>query len=181
MDAWLRECLSANSLSAELDQLTAFGAELLAACREQLATLPVTRFGPVNATKRTSDAMRAEVTVTATGYRLQLFAPATVLTLICGRKPGKFPNLLAIEQWIEARGIVPRPDQNGKSISTKSLAYLIGRKIANSGNTVFVQGPPSKLFADILSAPKVGAAIKARLLPLLVLQIRTEIHQALTV
>lgn len=166
-------------MPAELDQLTAFGAELLAACREQLATLPVTRFGPVNATKRTSEAMRAEVSVTATGYRLQLIAPATILTLIYGRKPGKFPNLLAIEQWIEAKGIVPRPDQNGKSISTKSLAYLIGRKIAREGNEVLKQGPPSKLFADILRAENVSAAIKSSVIPLLVEQVRAEIRQAL--
>ena len=167
--------------SAELDQLTAYGAELLTACREQMASLPVTRFGPVNASRRTSDALRSEVTANPGGYRLQLIAPSTILTLIYGRRPGKFPNLLAIEQWIEDKGIVPRPDKNGKSLSTKSLAYLIGRKIANSGNTVFTQGPPSKLFSDVLSAANVGAAIKSRLLPLLVLQIRTEIHQALTV
>lgn len=166
-------------MPAEIDQLTAFGAELLAACREQLATLPVTRFGPVNATRRTSEAMHAEVTATATGYRLQLFAPATVLTLIYGRQPGKFPNLLAIEQWIEAKGIVPRPDQNGKSISTKSLAYLIGRKIAREGNEVLKQGPPSKLFADILIGPNVSAAVKARVIPLLVEQVRAEVHRAL--
>ena len=166
--------------SAELDALTSYGAELLTACREQMASLPVTRFGPVNASRRTSDALRAEVTANPGGYRLQLIAPSTILTLIYGRKPGKFPNLLAIEQWIADKGIVPRPDKNGKSISTKSLAYLIGRKIANSGNTVFVQGPPSKLFADILSAANVGAALKARIIPLLLLDFQTQIHAALT-
>ena len=167
-------------MPAELDQLTAYGAELLTACREQLASLPVTRFGPVQASGRTAAAMRVEVSSTATGYRLQLFAPGSILTLVYGRKPGKFPNLTAIEHWIADKGIVPRPDKNGKSISTKSLAFLIGRKIANSGNTVFTQGPPSKLFADVLSAANVGAAIKARLLPLLVLQIQSQVHQALT-
>ena len=166
-------------MPAELDQLTAYGAELLAACREQLATLPVTRFGPVQASGRTAAAMRCEVSSTATGYRLQLFAPGSILTLVYGRKPGKFPNLTAIEMWIADKGIVPRPDKNGKSISTKSLAFLIGRKIANSGNTVFQQGPPSKLFADILSGPSVSAAIKTRIIPLLVEQVRSEIRHAL--
>ena len=166
--------------SAELAQLTAYGAELLTACREQLATLSVTRFGPVNASGRTSAALRAEVSETPNGYRLQLFAPSSILTLVYGRKPGKFPNLTAIEQWITDKGIVPHPDKNGKSISTKSLAYLIGRKIANSGNTVFQQGPPSKLFADILRAPNVSAAIKSRILPLLVADVQSQIHAALT-
>ena len=166
-------------MSAELDQLTAYGAELLTACREQLVSLPVTRFGPVQASGRTAAAMRCEVSATATGYRLQLFAPGSILTLVYGRKPGKFPNLTAIEHWIADKGIVPRPDKNGKSISTKSLAFLIGRKIANSGNTVFQQGPPSKLFADILSGPNVSAAIKTRIIPLLVQQVRSEIRHAL--
>ena len=165
--------------SAELAQLTAYGAELLTVCREQMASMPVTRFGPVNASGRTSAALRIEVSETPSGYRLQLFAPSAILTLVYGRRPGKFPNLTAIEQWIADKGIVPRPDKNGKSISTKSLAFLIGRKIANSGNTVYQQGPPSKLFADILSAVNVSAAIKARILPLLVLDVRSEIRAAL--
>ena len=166
-------------MSAELDQLNAYGAELLTACREQLASLPVTRFGPVQASGRTAAAMRFEVSTTASGYRLQLFAPGSILTLIYGRRPGKFPNLTAIEHWIEEKGIMPRPDKNGKSISTKSLAYLIGRKIANSGNTVYQQGPPSKLFADILTADNVNAAVKSRIIPLLVEQVRTEVRAAL--
>ena len=164
--------------SAELDQLTAYGAELLTACREQMANLPVTRFGPVNASRRTSDALRSEVTANSGGYRLQLIAPSTILTLIYGRRPGKFPNLLAIEQWIEDKGIVPRPDKNGKSLSTKSLAYLIGRKIKNEGNEVWKAGPPSPLFSSILSATEVSAAIKARIIPLLVEQVRSAIHLA---
>ena len=165
-------------MPAELDQLTAYGTELLTACREQMATLQVTRFGSVNASKRTSDALRFEVGPTPTGYRLQLFAPGSILTLIYGRKPGKFPNLLAIEQWIADKGIVPHPDKNGKSISTKSLAYLIGRKIASQGNTVHQQGPPSKLFADLLGGANVSAAIKVRIVPLLVQQVLSTLHQA---
>ena len=168
-------------MSAELAALTAYGAELLTACREQMASLPVTRFGPVNASKRTSDALRAEVSETPTGYRLQLIAPGSILTLIYGRKGGKFPNLLAIEQWIVDKGIVPRPDKNGKSVSTKSLAFLIGRKLKERGNEVLIQGPPSKLFADILSQDNIGAALKSRIIPLLVEQFRTQVHAAIAV
>lgn len=166
-------------MSAELDQLNAYGAELLTACREQIATLQVTGFGAVNASGRTAAAMRAEVSETATGYRLQLFAPGSILTLIYGRKPGKMPPLLSIELWMADKGIVPRPDKNGKSISTRSLAFLIARKIKNKGNTVYIQGPPSKLFADILNADEVGAAIKSRIVPLLVEQIRSQVGEAL--
>lgn len=67
-----------------------------------------------------------------------------------GRKAGKFPPLDSIERWIKVKGIQPmtrtqtsikRWTQHRGSIrrndggipSIKSLAYLIGRKIANEG------------------------------------------------
>lgn len=50
-----------------------------------------------------------------------------------GRKPGKFPPLAAIEQWINDKGIVPE-------IPIRSLAYLIARKIAKEGTKYFKQG-----------------------------------------
>jgi len=164
-------------MPAELDQLLAFGNELLTGCREQLATLPITRFGPAQASGRTAAAMRVEGSETPDGYRLQLIAPSSILTLIFGRKPGRFPPLKDIEQWIADRNIVPRPDKNGKSISTKSLAFLIGRSIRDKGNTVHQQGG-SKLFADILNQDNISAGIKARVVPLLVQQVLSEIRQA---
>ena len=173
--------------AAELDQLTAFGAELLAACREQLANLKVTRFGPVNASKRTSDAMHCEVSATAAGYRLQLFMPESGLTLIFGRKPGKFPPLIDIQQWIVDKGIVPTPDENGKATSITAnakgyspLAFLFARAIKEKGNTVYQNGPPSSLFAKLLDKDSVMAAVKARIFPLLVQDVQTQIHAALT-
>lgn len=50
-----------------------------------------------------------------------------------GRSPGKFPPPDSIERWIETKGIEPKADENGKLPSQKSLAYLIGRKIATEG------------------------------------------------
>lgn len=50
-----------------------------------------------------------------------------------GRKPGKFPPLAAIEQWIRDKNIQP-------DIPIRSLAYLIARKIAKEGTKYFKQG-----------------------------------------
>lgn len=50
-----------------------------------------------------------------------------------GRKPGKFPPLNKIEDWLETKNILPRQDETGKLPTQKSLAYLIGRKIAEEG------------------------------------------------
>ena len=49
-----------------------------------------------------------------------------------GRKPGKFPPIVKIQEWIEQKNILPR-QENGKLPTTKSLAFLISRKIANEG------------------------------------------------
>lgn len=48
-----------------------------------------------------------------------------------GRRPGKFPPPDAIIEWIRVKPIMPR--ETGKIPSEKSLAYLIGRKIARDG------------------------------------------------
>lgn len=49
-----------------------------------------------------------------------------------GRKPGKFPPIVKIQEWIEQKNILPR-QENGKLPTTKSLAFLISRKIADEG------------------------------------------------
>ena len=49
-----------------------------------------------------------------------------------GRKPGKFPPINAIRQWIRVKPILPRP-YKGKVPTENQLAYLIGRKIAKDG------------------------------------------------
>ena len=50
-----------------------------------------------------------------------------------GRKPGKFPQVDKIRQWIKVKPVLPRPGKNGKIPSENTLAYLIGRKIATKG------------------------------------------------
>lgn len=50
-----------------------------------------------------------------------------------GRSPGTPPPITVIENWITKRRIVPRPLANGKLPSTKSLAFLISRKIGREG------------------------------------------------
>lgn len=50
-----------------------------------------------------------------------------------GRKPGKFPPVDAIKQWIRVKRILPRAGRNGKVPTENQLAFLIGRKIARQG------------------------------------------------
>jgi len=48
-----------------------------------------------------------------------------------GRRPGKFPPLEAIIEWMRHKGIRPT------DITEKSLAFLIARKIARAGTDIY--------------------------------------------
>lgn len=50
-----------------------------------------------------------------------------------GRRPGKFPPVDKIREWIRVKPVLPRPDKNGKLPSENTLAFLIARKIARKG------------------------------------------------
>lgn len=52
-----------------------------------------------------------------------------------GRGPGKFPPPDKILEWIKVKPVEREPDRNGRVPTPEQLAYLIGRKIANSGIT----------------------------------------------
>lgn len=49
-----------------------------------------------------------------------------------GTDPHAVP-LDALREWIRMKPVVPMPDRNGRVPSIRSLAYLIGRKIAREG------------------------------------------------
>lgn len=49
-----------------------------------------------------------------------------------GRKPGKFPPIKSIREWIDIKPVLPRP-YNGKLPTKDQLAFLIARKIATKG------------------------------------------------
>jgi len=52
-----------------------------------------------------------------------------------GRRPGKYPNIKSIEEWIINKPIAL---EEGMKVST--LAFLIARKIAKEGTKYFQQG-----------------------------------------
>ncbi len=68
-----------------------------------------------------SDIGRITATLTGLEYSFQLES---------GRKAGKFPPLEDIRKWIIEKGVFA---EALRSISISSLAFLIGRKIANEG------------------------------------------------
>lgn len=162
-----------------LARLQAYGTELVAGLQTAIRTQSVTRFGPVNASGRLAASLRVEVLPTPQGYQLTLYGASYALALEYGRRPGKFPNLLAIRQWIADKGIVPRPDARGRAVSVKSLAFLIAQKLQREGSTIYQQGQPSGLFGSRIAPGIVAADLAKLLLPVLAKQVVTALREEL--
>ena len=79
---------------------------------------------------RASGKFAESLEVKVQGLTAQLWGEDYAQQLETGRKSGKFPPINAIEQWIKDKGIV---NQIQGQISISSLAFLIARKIAQSG------------------------------------------------
>lgn len=100
---------------------------------------PATKYGPANASGKLANSVRFE----ADEKGLRLYALGYAYYVENGRGAGKAPPRAAIEQWITDKGLV-------SDISTKSLAYLIQRKIAREGTEAYKQGG-TKLLGDIIT------------------------------
>ena len=50
-----------------------------------------------------------------------------------GRKPGRFPPIDKILEWIRIKPVIPYSDNRGRLPTEEQLAFLIARKIAEQG------------------------------------------------
>lgn len=50
-----------------------------------------------------------------------------------GRRPGKFPPVNKIKDWIRVKPVTPYADSKGRIPTVDQLAFLIGRKISKEG------------------------------------------------
>lgn len=79
-----------------------------------------------------------------------------------GRRPGKFPPIDNILEWVKAKPQLARPNRlDRKEISQKQLAFLVARKIATKG---IQPGNQLKEALDIVYArwkDRIDAAITA--------------------
>lgn len=119
--------------------LTALGTRITTQLKEDIRNKRVTKYGAVNASGALADSVRFEV---SNGV-LRVYALDYSFYLEHGRKPGKFPPREPIIQWIKAKGL-------SFDIPINSLAYLIQRKIARKGTTIFEQGG-SDLISGIIN------------------------------
>ena len=97
--------------------------------KDDIKNKSVTKFGAVNSSGRLAKSVRFKVT----DKKLIVEADDYIYQIEHGRKPGKFPPRQVILDWIHEK---PIPSD----ISEKSLAFLIGRKIAKEGTEIYKQG-----------------------------------------
>lgn len=86
----------------------------------------------IRASGKSADTLRIESNTKAG----KLYGQAYIHFQKVGRKPGAFPPIDAILQWIKDKGIVA-------DIPDKSLAFLIARKIAKKGTDIFLKKRPA--------------------------------------
>lgn len=147
--------------------LDAFGRSGVEAIVGNIRTLPVTQYGPVNASGQLAASVRYELVGRQDGAQLTFWAASYALTAVFGRKPGRRPPMAQLLRWIEAKGILPRPDTKGRVPSKQSLAFLIGRAIAEKGTILHQAQKPSQLLDPITSTAAVDK-LTVSLLPGLV-------------
>lgn len=84
------------------------------------------------ATGNLIESVKTEITVSGTTVSVILNVADYYKWVELGRKPGKFPPIAKIQQWIKDKPIIPR-EIGGRLPTEKQLSYLISRKIANEG------------------------------------------------
>jgi hypothetical protein len=86
----------------------------------------------INATSELYNTLSFEVSSNEQAYLIKFYALDYWKNIEYGRKPGKFPNIGAIQKWIEIKPIIPKP-YKGKIPTPKQLSYIISRSIAKKG------------------------------------------------
>lgn len=106
-----------------------WGNELIAQMQNRL------RINKTNATSSLSQSIEPQIKGTQRGYRLTVLMEDYWQYVEEGRKPGKMPPIKNIYEWIRyKRPIQDKIQQSPDKIAaTKSLAYVIARKIGQKG------------------------------------------------
>ena len=90
----------------------------------------------MRASGKWAKSLEVEISKTDGKSTAKLYGEKYTEQLVLGRKPGRFPPIKAIEQWIKDKGIQPIE----ANLKISSLAFLIARKIAKEGTNYYKQG-----------------------------------------
>ena len=118
-----------------------FAESVIAGIQNNIRTKRVTEYGAMNTTGTMADSLSYKWD----GKTLIIESSQDYFTVLeTGRKPGKQPPLDPIQRWVQAKGIAT-------DISTRSLAYLIARKIGKEGSLLYRQGGNSGVISDFIN------------------------------
>lgn len=118
-----------------------FAQRLIAAIRDNIKNKQVTPFGSMHTTGHAEDSLFYRID----GNRLIVGSTWAYITVLeDGRKPGKFAPPQVIERWINDKPIV-------SPIPTKSLVFLINRKLKEEGSLIYRQGGKSGILSDFIN------------------------------
>ena len=70
-----------------------------------------------------------EVEIKGGTYKIYLILQDYWKYVEYGRKPGKFPNVGKLQEWIKIKPVIPRPLTNGIVPTEKQLTFMIGNSI----------------------------------------------------
>lgn len=108
--------------------LAEYGKEFVSVYRERLKS------GRINTSKMSlSNSVRYRVQSGNTWIAVDISLLDYWRYVEYGRRPGKMPPISAIEEWIKIKPITPSAYGGKKVPTTRSLAYLIARKIGLEG------------------------------------------------
>ena len=115
--------------------------------------------GGKNASRQLTDTIKSKIMLGNQAYEVSLNLQEYWKYIEEGRKPGKFPPVGAILNWISVKPIIPRPDGNGKIPTPNQLTFLIGRKIKEEGIQPFPALETTKEELDKIYHEKLSVAL----------------------
>lgn len=115
--------------------------------------------GGKNASRQLTDTIKSKIMLGNQAYEVSLNLQEYWKYIEEGRKPGKFPPVGAILNWISVKPIIPRPDVNGKIPTPNQLTFLIGRKIKEEGIQPFPALETTKEELDKIYHEKLSVAL----------------------
>jgi hypothetical protein len=118
--------------------------------------------------------------------RLRVYAAGYYAAIEIGRKPtvngGSGVLRSIIRKWIDDKGIIPKPDNQGRTITKDSLAFLITRKIHREGTLLNSTGKdfygrtnPTQIITGVINDGRLDA-LKRELITSFVFQIKQDLH-----
>lgn len=134
----------------EVKMMRDFLSSLVRDMRQRMSDGGAPPYKNMNASGRSRKLFTFDIQTTPDAIIGILYGPEHVIHLERGRGPGKFPPPQSILEWMDFKGIIPRD-----GMSKKSLAYLIGRSIAEKGTRMSQKKHRSGILSEILEADRI--------------------------